>query len=167
MHTLQRPRPRGSVLVIAMLLLLVLTVVGVAAVSASSKERTAAGAKSRHDRLLACARAAQAKIWAEVAMQGPGFLTGSSPVTAVTLPDGTQITAPAHYDTKEDGSVEVKAVTLTMKDAASGAKLPAAANLSNQGELTAPPGNVTRVTARCRDAFGHPFEVELAVRFAF
>jgi type IV pilus assembly PilX-like protein len=162
-----RPAQRGSVLIVAMLLLLVLTILGVAAVSASTKERLASGVKSRHDRLLACARAAQAKIWAEVAMQGPGYLTGASPVTAITLPDGTQLTAPAHYDTQADGSVEARTVTLVVRDGASGARLPASANMSNQGEIAAPPGNVTRVTARCVDTFGRPFEVELAVRFAF
>lgn len=167
MPSLLASRPRGSVLIVAMLLLLVLTVVGVAAVSASSKERIAAGAKSRHDRLLACARAAQAKIWAEVAMQGPGYLTGTSPITAVTLPDGTQIAAPSHYDTVVDGSAEARSVTLVVSGGASGAQLPATANLSNQGGISAPIGQVNRVTARCIDSFGRPFEVELAVRFAF
>jgi type II secretory pathway pseudopilin PulG len=150
-----------------MILLVVLTVVGVAAVSASTRERSAAGAKSRHDRLLACARAAQAKIWAEIAMQGPGYLTGTSPVTAISLPDGTQLAAPSHYDTLVDGSIQAGKVTLVIGDGANGGQLPPTANLSNQGAVANPVGQVNRVTARCIDSFGRPFEVELAVRFAF
>lgn len=167
MRTHGDKRSGGSVLLLAIILLLILTVLGVGVVRMSSKERTGALTKSKYDRLVACAHAAQAKIWAEVAMYGPGYLTGTQAVTAITLPDGSSLAAPAHYDTPVDGSVAVKDVTLVIADGASGSSLPAASDRSNAGGATVPTGQANRVVARCTDAFGRTFEVELGVRFAF
>ena len=66
--------PPGSVLVIAMILLAVLSIIGAAAVSLSSQERVNATAQTRVDFLNACANAAQAKIWAEMAQYGLSYL---------------------------------------------------------------------------------------------
>lgn len=166
MRTALSRRGAGYVLLVAVILLAVLTALGVAAVRVSGRDREGAGNKSKYDRLTACARAAQAKIWAEVASYGTGYLVGSQPVTAITLPDGTQLAAPAHYDTATDGTALVKDVTLTISDGAGGAQLPAVQEMGNSGGSTIGSNQVIRVVARCRDARDRTFEVELGVRFA-
>ena len=160
-----RRRATGGALLLTLILIAVLTLLGVGAVVAASRERENAFVKSKYDRVVACARAAQAKIWAEIAMYGPGYLTGSMAVTEVTLPDGTKLAAPGHYDTVP--GAEIQSVTLVVPEGAGGPQLPKAANLANSGGATVPIGTVNRVVARCTDPFGRPSEVELAVRFAF
>jgi len=160
----QQTRQTGGALLLTVILIAVLTILGVGAIAASSRERENAFAKSKYDRVVACARAAQAKIWAEIAVFGPGYLTSTRGITEVTLPDGTRLAAPAHYDTA--ANVEVQKVTLVVPEGAGGQQMPKAANLSNSGGATVPIGTVNRVVARCIDAFGRPYEVELAVRFA-
>jgi hypothetical protein len=171
MRRLARSRQHGGALLLTVILLAVLTILGVGAVVASSRERESAFAKSKYDRVVACARAAQAKIWAEIAMFGPGYLTGTRGVTEIRLPDGTLLAAPAHYGTAATasgtGAELVQNVTLIVPEGAGGPQLPKAANLSNSGGATVPIGTVNRVVARCTDPFGRPYEVELAVRFAF
>ena len=167
MRRFLRSRPSGSTLLLSMILLTVVTLVGVAVINAASRDRENAYSKSKYDRVVACARAAQAKIWAEVAMYGPGYLTGTQGVSAITLADGTALAAPSHYDTATDGSVQVKDVTLSVPDGAGGVQLPKAANLSNTGGATVSVPQATRLVARCTDAAGRPYEVELAIRFAF
>jgi hypothetical protein len=171
MRRILRARPVGGALLLAIILLAVMTIIGVGAVVASSRERENAFAKSKYDRVVACARAAQAKIWAEIAMFGPGYLTGTRGVTSVSLADGTALAAPSHYDTVATqngvGAAEIRSVTLTVPDGAGGPQLPKAANLSNSGGATVPIGSVNRIVARCTDSSGRAYEVELAVRFAF
>jgi hypothetical protein len=92
------PRTAGSVLVLVVILLGVLAAIASAAVMLSSRDRINASAKSHRDVTVACARAAQAKIWAEIATYGTGWLTSTTiPVTEFTLPDGTRL-GPLHYD---------------------------------------------------------------------
>jgi hypothetical protein len=163
------PQPRradGYILLLAMVLLAILTALGVAAVRVSASDREGAGNKSRYDRLVACARAAQAKIWAEVAAYGTGYLVGSAPVTAILLPDGTQLAAPAHYDTATDGTVVVKDVTIAIAGGAGGAQLPVVQEMGNSGGSTIGSNQVLRVVARCRDSGNRTYEIELGVRFA-
>ena len=165
MRRLARYRPTGGALLLTLILVAVLTVLGVGAVVAASTERENAFAKSKYDRLVACARAAQAKIWSEIAIYGPGYLTGTQGVTTVSLADGTVLSAPSHYDTLV--GAQIQSVTLVVPDGAGGAQLPKAANLSNSGGATVPIGTVNRVVAVCTDTAGRSYEVELAVRFAF
>ena len=171
MRRMSSVRPVGGALLLTVILLAVLTILGVGAVVSSSRERENAFAKSKYDRVVACARAAQAKIWAEIAMFGPGYLTGTRGVTEVALADGTKLAAPSHYDTVATadgagGAAIIKTVTLGVPEGAGGPQLPKAANLSNSGGATVPIGSVNRVVARCTDASGRVYEVELAVRFA-
>jgi hypothetical protein len=88
--------PRGSTLLLAMVLLLVLSIIGVAAVSLGSGERASAGVKTHRDKMLACAQAAQAHIWAEILRHGQGYLLSSTAVPDLRLPDGTVLRA-GHY----------------------------------------------------------------------
>lgn len=165
MHTPCPRRTSGYVLLVAVILLAILTGLGVAAVRVSGRDREGAGNKSKYDRLVACARAAQAKIWSEIANYGAGYLVSSNPVTAITF-DGTQVAAPAHYDTATDGTVAVKNVTLTIANGAGGVQLPAVQEMGNSGGSIIGSNQVLRVVARCTDAGNRVFEVELGVRFA-
>lgn len=171
MRRFARSGQAGGALLLTVILVAVLTILGVGAIVASSRERESAFAKSKYDRLVACARAAQAKIWAEIAMYGPGYLTGTQGVTEVSLADGTKLAAPSHYDTAATadgtGAPEIRSVTLVVPEGAGGPQLPKAANLSNSGGATVPIGTVNRVVARCTDPAGRQYEVELAIRFAF
>ncbi len=162
-----RSRQSGSTLLLSMILLVIVTILGVAVINATSRDRESAFSKSKYDRVVACARAAQAKIWAEIAVYGPGYLTGTQGVSAISLADGTTIAAPSHYDTPTDLSVQIRNVTQSIPDGAGGAQLPRATNLSNSGGATVAVPQATRLVAVCTDRFGRSFEVELAVRFAF
>lgn len=171
MRTRQSPPAAGYVLLLAMILLAVLTVLGVAAVSVASRERENAANKSKYDRVVGCARAAQAQIFAEVAAYGTGYLTGTQGVRSITLvgegTERTELAAPAHYGTAVDGTVAVNSLVLAMPAGAGGAQLAVASDRTNSGGATLPPGQPLRVVARCTDAFNRQFEVELAIRFAF
>jgi hypothetical protein len=157
---------RGSTLLLVVVLLLVLSVIGVAAVSAASQERSNASAKGQYDRLVACASAAQAKVWAEMARYGPTYLTKTIPVATLTLPDGSQVTAPGHYGS--GGSLpNVTDVVVTLVGQAGQAPTGGAADLTNKTADVTPPGaTVYRMVASCKDAQGHEFEVEFALRLA-
>jgi hypothetical protein len=91
-----RPTPRGSTLLLAMVLLTVLSIIGVAAVSLGSGERTGAGVKSHRDRLVACASAAQAMVWSELARFGPRYVVSSEVTPDVRLPGG-MVLRMGHY----------------------------------------------------------------------
>ncbi len=165
--TRPRPRPPGSALLLALILLGVLTVIGATAVLLSSQERMNASAKSRVDALNACANAAQAKVWAEMAQYGLGYLGSAVQVdAATTLPDGTRIMAPAHYG-QMDATPRPTVSSVTFRVQAN-----ASDNVMNERDCTngacglMPLGQTYGMTAVCRDTFGNEYEVELAVRFA-
>jgi hypothetical protein len=157
---------RGSTLLFALVLLGVLTALAVAAVSLGSRERANAASKVRLDQLQACAAAAEAQLWAELARFGTGYLGSERGVGAVTLPDGRRLAAPAHYGTNLDGSVRVRDITMTVKDGAGGSSATRRADRTNTIVWKSMGGDPTRVTATCIDRDGREFEVELAVRFA-
>ncbi|SRR6266568_424148 len=103
------PRPSGSTLVLVVILLGVLAAIGGAAVLLSSRDRINASAKSRRDTSVACARAAQAKIWSEIARYGTGWLSSSTvQVTEFVLPDNTRL-GPLHYDQTTGGATPLVA----------------------------------------------------------
>jgi Tfp pilus assembly protein PilX len=164
-----RSKPaRGSALLLAMLLLTVLTVIGVAAVALSSQERQNASAKTRLDFLTACANAAQAKIWAEMAQYGLGYLGSTVNVTAQSLADGTQVAAPAHYD-DFDASATAKLVKDVVFKVESSGTTQTSMNerdCTNGACGMTPLGQSYGMTALCIDPSGREFEVELAVKFA-
>lgn len=158
--------PAGSSLLLVVVLLLVMSVIGVAAVSVASQERTNASAKGRYDRLVACASAAQGKLWAELARYGPAYLTQATPVTTLTLPDGSTVTAPGHYGAAATPP-NVKDVVVTLVDAAGGGNTAVGpGDLSNGGTALSPIGSTNVFVATCKDAQGNEFEVEFAIRFA-
>jgi hypothetical protein len=159
-------RQRGSTLLFSLILLGVLTALAVAAVSLGSTERSNAAAKVRLDQLQACAGAAEAQLWAELARYGTGYLGSNRPVGAAPLGDGTRLAAPAHYGTQTDGTVTVRSVTLTVRDGAGGNSGTRRSDRSNTVVWKSMGGDPTRVTATCLDAQGREFEVEFAVRFA-
>lgn len=174
-ETPARRSARGNMLVIAMILLAVLSVLGVSAVMLSSEERRNASSKARLDALEACARAAQAQIWAEVARYGPTYLKSGILVAAPdSLPGGVTVRAPAHYSsassnaTPDDGSaIQVNSVVVQFDQGVSDGSLAAASDLTNRAvaidQLGS--GKAYRVVARCRDAKARELEVEFSMRF--
>jgi Tfp pilus assembly protein PilV len=155
---------RGNTLLISMILLGVLSVIGVAAVSLSARERQNASAQRRYQMLVECANAAQAKIWAELARYGPGYLTSANPVTEVVMPDGTRIASPAHYDFDGGSAPMVKDVVFTVQEGAGGGPT-GERDCTNQAcSMTGGAATPYGVVAHCVDAGGREYEVELAFR---
>jgi hypothetical protein len=87
----------GSTLLLVMILLGVLAAIGAAAVTMASRDRINASAKTRRDMIVACAQAAQAKVWAEVARYGPRWFGSDASAVEFSLADGTRL-GPLHYD---------------------------------------------------------------------
>jgi hypothetical protein len=162
-----RPRhPRGSALILAMILLGVLAIVGAASVMLSAQERMNAGATTRVEFLNACANAAQAKIWAEMAQYGLSYLGSTVRVSAMALPDGTTVLAPAHYgQLSESTQPLVKDVSFSVKSS-TGESAMNERDCTNGACGLVPLGQTWGVTALCVDLAGREYEVELAVKFA-
>jgi Tfp pilus assembly protein PilX len=157
---------RGSVLLTAMILLTVLMIIGVAAVRLASQERVNAAAKGKLEFSQSCANAAVAKIYAEMSNSGLGYLGGGLQVTAMPLPDGTTLTAPAHYGQATGAAAPlVKDVTFRV-ESTTGSAQQAERDCTNK--LCGPNdlGRTYNVTAHCKDAHGREAEVELALKFA-
>ena len=161
-------RSRGSALLLAMVLLGVLTVIGAAAVMLASQERTNAAAKSRLDGLVACANAAQAKIWAEAAQAGLGYLHSGWAVTPMNLPDGAKALAPAHFGQTTGTPPTVSEVTFRTELRGPVEGDVGLGSLTNKMSMLGggASGRTYALTALCRDAQGREYEVELAVKFA-
>lgn len=162
--------PRGSTLLVAVILLAVLSVVAVAAVRLSSEERRNASAKARYDALEACARAAQAQVWAEIAKYGPTYLKGGNLVPApAALPGGVTVRAPAHYSdmTADTGSVQVQQVVLGFDKGVSDGKVVDSTDLTNRAAAldALNDGKAYRVVARCKDQKDRELEIEFSMRF--
>lgn len=162
MRSLRTSR-RGSTLLIAMILLTVLTVAGLAAVSLASRERDSAYAQSRYQKLVECASAAQAMIWAQLARYGTSYIGSSLPVGVVNLPDGTQLAAPLHYG--QDASVSLASIAYVVPSGGGGQ---GAADVDCTNKLCGQQnsGNPVLIVARCTDPHGRQFEVELSFAFA-
>jgi hypothetical protein len=156
-HTRQ---DRGSTLLIVMILLTVLAAIGAAAVTLSSRDRINASAKTHRDMVAACASAAQAKIWAEVARYGPQWFGSGDPVAELTLNDGTRL-GPLHYG-QDPGALVVKDVVLGLT-AEYGDE--ATVSLSNRSSGLMGSGHTYRCVAHCVDRTGQrELEVEFQLR---
>jgi hypothetical protein len=155
-------------MVLAIILLGALTVIGVAAVSLSTRERSSAAAYARVDFITQCANAAQAKLWAEMAQYGVAYLGAGSQVSSIRLPDGTTITAPAHYDSqKADGSMPaVKEVAIKVESSAEGTV--AERDCTNNACGLMPLGATQIIFAHCKlEVAGRPVEMELELGIKF
>lgn len=157
-----RPRARGAALPLSLVLLAVLTVIAVAAVSLSGQERSNAAAYSRVDFVNECANAAQAKMWGEMAFSGSGYLGAPIQITEVSLPDGTKLVSPAHYDTTINTTL-VKDVVMTAK---CGAGEVAERDCTNSACGLWDPGSCQNVGVKCIDAQGRELELEIGFKFA-
>jgi hypothetical protein len=146
-----------------MILLAVLVVAGVAAVSLSSQERMNAGTKGKLDFALACANAAQAKIWSELTDHGLGYLGSTLQITPVTLPDGTVLAA-GHYGASA-GTVTVDKMVYQAE--CKSANPLAERDFTNTIVARTVGGNCYAIQARCIDPAGRETEVEFGLRFAF
>lgn len=155
---------RGSALVVSIILIGVLTVIGVAAVSLSTQERANAASQGRVDAIYACANAAIAKLWSEIAARGTGLAGSTATVTSIRLPDGTVLTAPAHYDTFAGGPTPQ--VGAGVRSSLSYGQQKKEDNLSNAMRPTVPVGQAQILNAHCKDPNGRELEVEVVFRFA-
>ena len=168
MRTPNRRGERGSTLLVAMILLAVLSVIGVTSVMLASRERSNAAAKTRLDQLVACARAAQAQIWGELAKYGPGYLASQNPLASpLTLAGGVTVAAPAHYSSAMQPGWKVNNVVVGFDKGVSNGTQAMVGDLSNRavGLDALNSGQAYRVTARCTDPRGRELEVEFSMRF--
>jgi Tfp pilus assembly protein PilX len=149
---------RGSTLILVVVLLMVLAVIGVAAVSLGSQERGNASSKTQRDRLYACASAARMQIWAELARYGRGYFDSTNTPASLTLPDGTVLTAPSHYDT----AATVQVSSIVLKNTVKTSSSPVATDLTNAFNFMQGLNTATgyTVVAKCKDAQDHELEVE-------
>lgn len=155
-----RTRATGSTLLVTMILLTVLTVIGVAAVSLGSQERSNASGKGKRDALYACANAARMQIWAELAKFGRGFFDTSNAPSELRLPDGTTLTAPAHYSRNMTSDMTVTQIVL--RNSVQTANSAGAVDLTNTFNFMQGLNHATAYTvvARCKDPGGHELEIE-------
>jgi hypothetical protein len=161
-------RPRGSALLFVIILLAVMSLIGGASVLLSSRERQNAAAKTAVSTSIACAHAAQAKLWAELAKYGFGNLASAMTVTDVReLPDGTQLAVPAHYRELDGSSGVISAEIMEHAQAAGAASAGGGErNAANSDQDATQMGQTLTATARCTTPGGRDMEVEIGVRFA-
>lgn len=160
------PVPRGSTLLLAMILLAVLSIIGVAAVTIAGQDRSNVGAIGIHDKSVACANAAQMVIYSELAKFGLAYITGSTPIPTVTLPDGTTLSQ-AHYDTAAGVTVQSITPARTVPIATS-PNSAGTSDLTNTFTVNGSAGQTVtgyQVVALCTDAHGRKQEVEFVVTF--
>jgi hypothetical protein len=163
-------RSRGSALIVTMIILAVLTMVGMSSLQLAQADSVTVNRQLTYRTLVACAEAAEKKLWAEYAVQGGSL----QQVTPLIVP-GTQVTpggkgtvlSIGHYDADQAGpTVPVQFNELSFK------ALPAAAMSGGIQELdqsntfrSSLLGQPYLVVAHCRDARDRQYEVELVVRF--
>jgi hypothetical protein len=164
---LRSRRARGSALLFVVILLAVMSLIAGSSILLSSRERRNAGVKTAVSTSIACAHAAQAKLWAELAKYGFGNLASAMTVTDVReLPDGTQLAVPAHYR-ELDGSGGTTATILNHQQATAAASAGGGErNAANSDQDSSQMGQTLTVTARCTTPGGRDMEVEIGVRFA-
>lgn len=158
---LRPPAPRGSTLLIAVILVSVLAAIGGAAVLLSSRDRINAGAKTRRDVVSACASAAQAKLWADLARYGPSLFGSDTPVPELTLADGTKL-GTLHYG-QAAGIPMSRVAILLSNDFGDDAIV----DLTNRATGLLGNSRAFRITARCTvpgGAFAPDRQVEVELR---
>jgi len=158
---------RGAALPLAMILLAVLTVIAAAAVSLSARERQNAASYSRQDFIQECANAAQAKLWGEMAQYGgTAYLGREAAVTELRLPDGTRLTAPAHYDSRKADGTYPNVKDLIIKAQADDTSAMNEQDCTNGACGLVPLGATHLIQAHCIDRGGRSLEIELGIKFA-
>ncbi len=160
----QRRSARGSTLILVVILLAVLAAIGAGAVTLASRDRINAGAKTRRDLMAACASAAQVKIWAELARYGPRWLGSDTPLSELTLADGTRL-APVHYSQIPSGLVAKNVVVALAAEFGDEAVV----DLTNRSTALIGAGRAYRCVARCLVPGGpwspdRELEVEFQIR---
>ena len=151
---------RGNVLLVVVVLVAILSILGVTAVGLGARERINAAGKGKVEFDQACANAATAKIFAELAANGLGFLgNGGATVTKITLPDGS-VVQPGHI-----GSDLSKVSDVAFRVVSSGGtqvERDCTNKLCGPSDL----GHTYNVTAHCKDTSGRESEIEIALHFA-
>jgi Tfp pilus assembly protein PilX len=157
--------PRGAALPLALILLAVLTAIAVAAVSLSGQERVNAASYSRVDYINECATAAQAKIWAELASLGT-YMGQPVAITSIRMPDGSLMTAPAHYDSTPGTTRVTDVIMVGESSSGSNNALRYERDVTNTSFGRQNGRSTYRVIAHCLDGRGRALEIELSLKFA-
>jgi hypothetical protein len=159
-------QPRGATLLLVMIVLVVFLLLGAAALQLSPHEPLTVNRSIDHKVLLACADAAEKKLWAEYALYNGAMATVRVQPTVIPGTDEGLRLSIAHYD------ADPTAGTLVTFDERSFRTLDRNALSGNVGEMdqsntfrTEFGGRPFLVVAHCTDAHDRQHEVELLVRF--
>ena len=162
-------RARGSSLIMVTIILLVMALMAASALILTAQEAGTVSKKIDYDVLVACAQAAQQKLWGEYALYGSGITTVKPTVIPGTEDPSTKQNARfsiGHYDSDPTDITDV-----TFNDE-SWRPLPATVVSGSLGEMDQSNtfrrgfgGQPYLVFAHCRDNRGRQYEVELMVRF--
>ncbi len=157
--------PRGAALPLSLILLAVLTAIAVAAVSLSGQERVNAASYSRIDFVNECATAAQAKVWAELASLGT-YMGQPVAITSIQMPDGSVLTAPAHYDSKPGTTLVTDVMMVGESSSGSKNAMQFERDITNTSRGRNKGLSTYRIVAHCKDDRGRALEIELSLKFA-
>jgi len=161
---LSRRPPRGSALILVVIILAVLALMGVAALSLSQQEAANVSRQVNYQMVVACAEAAQRKIWAEIAAAN-GSIPQQSLPTVIPHPYGAMRMSAGHFDQDTSAITQVQlrdnAVKETPPNATSGGLEIDDTNRFASGFLN----RHYFVFAHCRDSKDRQYEVELMVKF--
>jgi hypothetical protein len=146
------------------ILVAVLAAIGGAAVLLSSRDRINANAKTRRDVISACASAAQAKLWADLAKFGPNLFGSTNPIAELTLADGTRL-GTLHYG-QTAATINMSNVAVLLANDFGDGQV---TDLTNRASGLLPNSRAYRVVARCTVPGGmfqadRQVEVELRLR---
>ncbi len=159
-----RRASRGSALILVVIILAVLALMGAAALSLSQQEAANVSRQVNYQMLVACAEAAQRKLWAEMAAAN-GSIPQTSRPTVIPHPYGEMRMSAGHFDQDPLPITDVQfrdnAIKETPPNATSGGLDIDDTNRFSSGFLN----QHYFVYAHCRDSKDRQYEVELMVKF--
>ena len=162
-------RTRGSAMLLAMVILAVLTLVAVASLQLAHGDSVTVNRQQNYRILVACAEAANRKLWAEYGNRQGTVQSVTPYVVADTKNakgDWMQL-AVGHYDSDIGGPlVAITFDDQVMKLLGATAMSGGITDLDTTNTFRAPLlGTPYLLTAHCKDASGRQYEIEMAVRF--
>lgn len=158
-----RGSPRGSALLLAVIVLGTLALLAAAGLRLAQQESVTVNQRIHHQTLIACAQAAEKKLWAEVAVRGTG---SGVKVKPTVIPGANTRLSIGHYDEDPSDITEVALDDnfrpLEAAAASGGIEENDATNNMRMGGLF---GQPYLMVAHCTDVRGRQYEVELLVRW--
>lgn len=160
------PPPRGSSLLLAVIVLGALALLAAAGLRLAQQESVTTNQRIHHQTLVACAQAAEKKLWAEIALRGQG---PTVKVDVSKIPGANAHLAIGHYDSEFDSGGNIQSVTLSENfvplEAAAASGGVEDNDATNTMRLGGVFGQPYLLVAHCTDARGRQYEVELMVRW--